>query len=61
MQEVGDLLHDLLQHTRAAPAENGEGLSRAKVIIEPKVLERVRHRVKVLLEAYPLYPELITE
>lgn len=61
MKEVGELICDLLKNTKPAPAESGEGLSRAKVIIEPKVLDSVRKRVKSLLDAYPLYPELMID
>ena len=60
MEEIADCLYTLLKGTRPAPAE-AEGFSRAKVIIEKKVLEEVRKRGRDLLSQFPLYPELLLE
>jgi glycine hydroxymethyltransferase len=61
MEEIGDLIVTLLKATKAAPAEKNGEISRAKVVIEPKILEKVRQRVEELLNHFPLYPELIID
>lgn len=61
MKEIGELIHLLLKNTQPAPGENGNGPSRAKVVIDPKVLESVQKRVAELLRAFPLYPELVID
>ena len=59
MEKIAQLMVMLLKHTKPAPAEKGEGLSRAKVEIDKKVLEEVKQGVAELLESFPLYPELV--
>ncbi len=52
MKEIATWITELLKETR--PAEG----SRAKIVIEPKVLERVKKGIHSLLHRFPLYPEL---
>jgi glycine hydroxymethyltransferase len=61
MAEVADLVVTLLRATKPAPAEKGEGYSRAKILIDPKALATVQRRVGELLELFPLYPELVID
>lgn len=60
MQRIGDLIFTLLQATRGAPDGKG-GISRAKAVVDPDVLARVKEEVAELLEDYPLYPQLCLE
>lgn len=60
MQRIGDLIFTVLQSTRAAPDEKG-GISRAKAVVDPDALARVKEQVAELLEDYPLYPQLCLE
>lgn len=55
MEEIAEMVVDLLQNTR--PEEG----SKAKIIVDSKTLARLQHRVKDLLEKFPLYPELVIE
>ena len=59
MEEIADCIYILLKACRSAPSEKMGEMSRAKVIIEPKVLEEVRRRGVALLARFPLYPELL--
>lgn len=54
MQIIGDTIHDLLIHAKP------EGESKAKVTIDPTILQNSQARVKELLKSFPLYPELGT-
>ena len=58
MKLIANWIHALLENTKPAPAEKGEGLSRAKVEIEPHILNQVKEDVAALLKTFPLYPEL---
>lgn len=59
MKNIAHWIVDLLRHTR--PVSEEKGLSRSKVEIDPKVLERVRNQIGTLLHTYPLYPELMID
>ncbi len=61
MHEIAGLIVTLLKATKPAPAEKGEGMSRAKTVIDPHQLSNVRGQVKGLLSRFPLYPELVIE
>jgi len=65
MEEVGDLIVTLLKASKPAPgpasAEKSGEMSRAKVVIDPKVLAAVHARIADLLKQFPLYPELVID
>ncbi len=61
MQEIAGMIVDLLQNVKAAPADKGEGMSKAKIEVDQKILGAVRKRVGELLLNFPLYPELDIE
>ena len=58
MRQIADLMVDLLQATQSARLKNDRDISKAKVEIDARVLERVKKEVDELLRAFPLYPEL---
>lgn len=57
MGQIAQWIVELLQSTK--PAQDEKGPSRSKVEIDPKVLTRVKQGVTALLDAYPLYPEIV--
>ena len=57
MAQIADLIVEILEHTRPLPGKNGQ-LSKALCETEPTVLEKVKKEVKLLLNRFPLYPEL---
>jgi glycine hydroxymethyltransferase len=59
MKEIARLIVELLQNTK--PAMDEKGPSRAKIEIDPKTLSSVQKGVRTLLDAYPLYPELVID
>jgi glycine hydroxymethyltransferase len=59
MIEIASVIVELLKNTQPAPDE--KGLSRTKVRIDPVVLSVLQKRVAALLNAYPLYPELVID
>jgi glycine hydroxymethyltransferase len=59
MKEVGAWIVKLLKATRPATDGKTKETSRAKIEIEPTVLEAVRTQVSALLKRYPLYPEIM--
>ncbi|MEM7174375.1 MAG: glycine hydroxymethyltransferase [Chlamydiota bacterium] len=61
MSVIGDLIVDLLQATRAQSIKETGKTSRARTIIEPKTLARVKAAVHSLLTDFPLYPELVVD
>ena len=61
MRQMGDLIVELLRHTKPAPAESGKEPNRSKSVTEHEPLRRVREGVSDLLRAFPLYPELVIE
>ncbi len=61
LKQVGKQIATLLRATRAAPSEKPSEKSRAKVEIDPKVLDSVQKGVAELLHAFPLYPELVID
>lgn len=58
MRLIADLIVQLLQAAKPALGDKGE-ISKAKVVIDPKILASVSSEVKNLLEAFPLYPEIL--
>jgi glycine hydroxymethyltransferase len=59
MGEIADVIVELLKHTQ--PALDEKATSRTKVHIDPKVLPPLQKRIAALLNAYPLYPELVID
>lgn len=59
MQQIADCIVELLQNTK--PVADEKGNSRAKVEIDQKALSRVKAQVAALLNAFPLYPELVID
>ncbi len=55
MKEIAELIVELLQNTKT------DGESKAKIIIDQTILQRIRARVEQLLARFPLYPELIID
>lgn len=58
MTEIADIIFDVLSHSKPGIAASTGLPSKAACIIEPKILEKARVRVKALLSRFPLYPEL---
>jgi glycine hydroxymethyltransferase len=58
MEEVSDLIAKILQHTRPKMSDKGE-MSKSKGETDPKITDEVRRRIQLLLQRYPLYPELM--
>lgn len=59
MRLIGREIVTLLSATK--PETKNEAISRAKVQIDPKTLEKVRHEITAFLQDFPLYPELIID
>lgn len=59
MKEVGRLIADVLKNSRAQK-EDGEN-SRARAEVESHSLEKAKKKVAALLQAFPLYPELVID
>lgn len=53
LREVASILIDLLKEAKP------DGTSRAKALVEKKVLLRAHERIEQLLVRFPLYPELV--
>lgn len=60
MEKIADAIIELLRHTKPASDEKG-GFSRAKVVIEHKVLAEVQKKIAEILGSFPLYPELVID
>ena len=61
MRQIGAWIVHLLKATKAQKDEKTGGPSRAKVHIDPTVLEKTRQHVADLLKHFPLYPELVID
>jgi len=58
MRLIADLMVDLLKATKARIVDRTGKPSKAKVNIDGPCLEKVKQEVTLLLEGFPLYPEL---
>jgi glycine hydroxymethyltransferase len=59
MEELGAIIALVLKaSTPAQDSKDPSKSSKAKYIIDPKAKEEAIARVKVLLDKYPVYPEL---
>ncbi|HNA61770.1 MAG TPA: glycine hydroxymethyltransferase [Rhabdochlamydiaceae bacterium] len=61
MRQIGAWIVNLLKATKPQKDEKTGGPSRAKVYIDPTVLEKTRQHVADLLKHFPLYPELVID
>lgn len=61
MKEIAILVYELLKACKPAISEKNNEPSRAKVEIDPSVLDAVRQGIAALLQSYPLYPELVID
>lgn len=61
MKELAEIIYQLLKHTRAKINPTTKKASLSQVLIDEKVLDMARKRIKDLLAQYPLYPELMIE
>ena len=58
MRQIGDLIVAILKATKAKIVDKTGKPSKAEVLIEPEVLDKVRREVDLLVDRFPLYPEL---
>lgn len=58
MEEIGDIIVDVITHTKPAISGKTGQISRAACDVDVKVLEKCQRRVKNLLDKFPLYPEI---
>jgi len=58
MNEIGDVIFDLLTHTKPLLASDNTP-SKAKGETDPSVIERCKKRVSELLKPFPLYPDIL--
>lgn len=61
MKEIGEVIVDILKHTKPAIVQKTGQPSKANAITEPQVLQRCQQRIASLLKAFPLYPELVID
>lgn len=64
MKEIASIFDFVLSQTKPAEITSGEKagtLSKAKYTVAPEVVTEARRRVKVLLDRFPVYPELDLE
>lgn len=59
MRQIGQVIYRLLKGAKPVFSEKLQTMGRAKVEIDPMVLEGAREQVSGLLGEFPLYPELI--
>jgi len=58
MREIAAVIVATLKNTRPTTIEKTGAASRISCRTDPVILENVRHRIKQLLSAFPLYPEI---
>lgn len=61
MSKIAELMVTLLKAAKPVPSEKDPTNTRAKVKVDPQVLQAVRKQVGELLAKFPLYPELVIE
>ncbi len=57
MKQIAKIISAALKHTKASPTASG-AVSKAQVIIDEDIFEKLKANVIELLQAYPLYPEI---
>jgi glycine hydroxymethyltransferase len=60
MKVIAEMIVQILKGTKPAMNEKGEK-SKAKIEIDPAMLQEIREGVKALLKNFPLYPELVID
>lgn len=58
MDEIGDIIYQILSHTRAETVAKTGAISKTQAMTNPEVLKKQQERVENLLARFPLYPEL---
>ena len=58
MKEIASIIHDVLVNSLPYISSDTQQPSKAKYILEKKILDKSQSRVKTLLSQYKLYPEL---
>lgn len=58
MEEIADIIHQILSHTRADINVKSGANSKSQATTDPEVLKEQQLRAKQLLKRFPLYPEL---
>ena len=53
-----DLMYDLLKASKGKILESTGKVGKAKVEVDPIILEKIQREIQMLLEDFPLYPEL---
>lgn len=61
MKLIASMIVELLKHTRPMPVENSTQPSKAKTVIDPKILQHVQGKVADLLDRFVLYPEVMID
>ena len=59
MKQIADLLVDLLKGSKAGSESGSPAAIKGKVKIDGAILESVKHQVALLLNDFPLYPNLL--
>lgn len=60
MGKIADLIFLLLKNTKPKKLENAEN-SKSDIIVQPGIMEKIHQQIAELLEAFPLYPELMID
>ncbi len=60
MKLIADLIFKLLKHTKPKKLENAEN-SKNDIIVSPGIMETIHQEIKELLDAFPLYEELMID
>lgn len=58
MKEIAEIILDILSHTKPTLTSSGQ-LSKVNYRTEPSILEKSQKRVALLLQKFPLYPEIL--
>lgn len=59
MVKIAHLIYDQLKHTKPAIETSTGNMSKAKVVVDEKIANRIKSDVKELLDSFPLYPEIL--
>ena len=58
MKIIAKVIHSVLKATKPEIAKDSNQPSKAKIVIDPKILDKAKSEIKELLQKFPLYPEL---
>lgn len=59
MKEIASIIAKVLMHAKPETVKNTGLPSKARGMVDPKIITEARERVQSLLDQYPLYPEII--